>query len=140
MPSVWYNKAPVLAKLIECGIYDLTWFCEKPESPTSGPCTNCHHCKTHMEALAAIATDASIPRNVQYKAVTELNALLTAHSKKVEEEKAEAQKKLETLQKENEELSDDATVIGDTVYLRSNVELLNQENQSASEGTSDSQN
>ena len=114
MPYVGYTKANVIAKLIEYGIYDLTWFCEKPESPTSGPCTNCHPCKTHIEALASIATDTTVSKDVQFKAVSELNSLLATHSKKVAAEK-------QVIKEKAEEITKDATVVNDSVYMESNV-------------------
>lgn len=114
MPYVGYTKANVIAKLIEYGIYDLTWFCEKPESPTSGPCTNCHPCKTHIEALASIATDTTVLKYVQLKAVSELNSLLATHSKKVAAEK-------QAIKEKAEEITKDATVVNDLVYMESNV-------------------
>lgn len=114
MPYVGYTKANVIAKLIEYGIYDLTWFCEKPESPTSGPCTNCHPCKTHIEALASIATDTTVSKDVQFKAVSELNSLLATHSKKVAAEK-------QAIKEKAEEITKDATVVNDSVYMESNV-------------------
>lgn len=114
MPYVGYTKANVIAKLIEYGIYDLTWFCEKPESPTSGPCTNCHPCKTHIEALASIATDTTVSKDVQFKAVSELNTLLATHSKKVAAEK-------QAIKEKAEEITKDATVVNDSVYMESNV-------------------
>ena len=114
MPYVGYTKANVIAKLIEYGIYDLTWFCEKPESPTSGPCTNCHPCKTHIEALASIATDTTVSKDVQFKAVSELNSLLATHSKKVAAEK-------QAIKEKAEEITKDTTVVNDLVYMESNV-------------------
>ena len=114
MPYVGYTKANVIAKLIEYGIYDLTWFCEKPESPTSGPCTNCHPCKTHIEALASIATDTTVLKYVQLKAVSELNSLLATHSKKVAAEK-------QAIKEKAEEITKDTTVVNDSVYMESNV-------------------
>ena len=114
MPYVGYTKANVIAKLIEYGIYDLTWFCEKPESPTSGPCTNCHPCKTHIEALASIATDTTVSKDVQFKAVSELNSLLATHSKKVAAEK-------QVIKEKAEEITKDATVVNGSVYMESNV-------------------
>lgn len=114
MPYVGYTKANVIAKLIEYGIYDLTWFCEKPESPTSGPCTNCHPCKTHIEALASIATDTTVSKDVQFKAVSELNSLLATHSKKVAAEK-------QAIKEKAEEITKDTTVVNDSVYMESNV-------------------
>ena len=114
MPYVGYTKANVITKLIEYGIYDLTWFCEKPESPTSGPCTNCHPCKTHIEALASIATDTTVSKDVQFKAVSELNSLLTTHSKKVAAEK-------QVIKEKAEEITKDATVENGSVYMESNV-------------------
>lgn len=114
MPYVGYTKANVIAKLIEYGIYDLTWFCEKPESPTSGPCTNCHPCKTHIEALASIATDTTVSKDVQFKAVSELNSLLVTHSKKVAAEK-------QAIKEKAEEITKDTTVVNDLVYMESNI-------------------
>lgn len=114
MPYVGYTKANVITKLIEYGIYDLTWFCEKPESPTSGPCTNCHPCKTHIEALASIATDTTVSKDVQFKAVSELNTLLATHAKKVAEEKEEIKKKAE-------EITKDTAVVENQVYMESNI-------------------
>ena len=114
MPYVGYTKANVIAKLIEYGIYDLTWFCEKPESPTSGPCTNCHPCKTHIEALASIATDTTVLKYVQLKAVSELNSLLATHSKKVAAEK-------QAIKEKAEEITKDVTVVNDSIYMESNV-------------------
>lgn len=114
MPYVGYTKANVIAKLIEYGIYDLTWFCEKPESPTSGPCTNCHPCKTHIEALASIATDTTVSKDVQFKAVSELNSLLATHSKKIAAEK-------QVIKEKAEEIAKDVTVVNDSVYMESNV-------------------
>ena len=114
MPYVGYTKANVIAKLIEYGIYDLTWFCEKPESPTSGPCTNCHPCKTHIEALASIATDTTVSKDVQFKAVSELNSLLATHSKKIVAEK-------QAIKEKAEEIAKDVTVVNDSVYMESNV-------------------
>lgn len=114
MPYVGYTKANVIAKLIEYGIYDLTWFCEKPESPTSGPCTNCHPCKTHIEALASIATDTTVSKDVQFKAVSELNTLLATHSKKVAAEK-------QAIKEKAEEITKDVTVVTDSAYMESNV-------------------
>ena len=114
MPYVGYTKANVIAKLIEYGIYDLTWFCEKPESPTSGPCTNCHPCKTHIEALASIATDTTVLKYIQLKAVSELNSLLATHSKKVAAEK-------QAIKEKAEEITKDVTVVNDLVYMESNV-------------------
>ena len=114
MPYVGYTKANVIAKLIEYGIYDLTWFCEKPESPTSGPCTNCHPCKTHIEALASIATDTTVLKYIQLKAVSELNSLLATHSKKVAAEK-------QPIKEKAEEITKDVIVVNDSVYMESNV-------------------
>lgn len=137
MPYVGYTKANVIAKLIEYGIYDLTWFCEKPESPTSGPCTNCHPCKTHIEALASIATDTTVSKDVQFKAVSELNTLLATHSNKVAAEK-------QVIKEKAEEITKDATVVNDSVYMESNVNekiswdntIIPAENLSTEEATS----
>ena len=129
MPYVGYTKAKVLTKLIEYGIYDYTWFCEKPESPTSGPCSRCHPCETHTEALAAIATDPSLSHEVQFKAVTELGGLLLTRSQKIKAEKAQQEKEEESLQQAAKQIAEDVSVVGDTIYLKSNIELQNQPNE-----------
>ena len=81
-----------------------------------------------MEALAAIATDPSLSHEVQFKAVTELGGLLLTRSQKIKAEKAQ-QEKEEVLQQAKKEIMEDVSVVGDTIYLKSNIELQNQPNE-----------
>ena len=84
-----------------------------------------------MEALAAIATDPSLSHEVQYKAVTELGGLLLTRSQKIKaEEKAQQEKEESLLQQTVKQIEEDISVVGDTIYLKSNIELRSQPNES----------
>ncbi|MCM1221204.1 MAG: 7-cyano-7-deazaguanine synthase [Lachnospiraceae bacterium] len=73
-PYLYYTKANVLAKLIEYGLYDITWFCEMPGNDNK-PCYHCTPCSTHIAALVELSIADWPSELVKKKALHELNRI-----------------------------------------------------------------
>lgn len=50
-PYMYNSKADIIQELMDCDLYDKTWYCELPHLKTEEKCGRCKPCETHQSAM-----------------------------------------------------------------------------------------